>query len=172
MHLSAEECPHCGMTLEHLDEVYQGFERQVRRPHDAAGILRVQQRRQVAKWIAKAEKAFPQLYFSVATVSLSDHQNIRSYGFWLMNRGEFEDVPEASREDGCVLLVLDVNRKEVCLHFGYLLDDCVQEEAAFDALTGAHPYLIESNYMRAIEVMLTGTKRYVKKLHSIARKKR
>ncbi|MFC5051661.1 hypothetical protein ACFPK9_13740 [Rubritalea spongiae] len=171
MHLSAEECPHCGMQLEDLDVIYQNFERVVRRPHDAAGILRVQQRRQVSKWIAKAERAYPQLYFAVATASLSDEQHIRSYGFWLMNRGQFEDIPEGARADGCVLLVIDVNRKEVCLNFGYLLDYCVEEEAAFEALTGGHPYLIESNYMRAIEVMLGGTKRYVKKLRSIARKK-
>ena len=172
MHLSAEECPHCGMRLEDLDEVYSGFERKVRRPHDAAGVLRIQQRRQVAKWIAKAEKKFPQLYFSVATVSLCDDQHIRSYGFWLMNRGQFEDVPESASADGCVLLVIDVNRKEVCLHFGYLLDYCVEEESAFEALTGGHPYLLESNYLRAIEVMLGGAQRYVKKLHRIARRKR
>jgi hypothetical protein len=160
------------MNLDDLDRVYQKFERKVRRPHDAAGILRVQQRREVSKWIAKAEKAFPQLYFAVATVSLRDDQHIRSYGFWLMNRGVFEDIPESARKDGCVLLILDVNRKEVCLNFGYLLDYCVEEEAAFEALSGGHPYLIESNYMRAIEVMLGGTKRYVKKLSRIARRKR
>ena len=171
MHLTAEECPHCGLSLEHLDVVYSRFDRRVRRPHDTAGVLRVQQRRKVSRWIEKAEKVFPQLYFSVVTVSLSDDQNIRSYGHWLMNRGDFEDIPEPSRRDGCVLLVIDVNRKEVCLHFGYLLDYCADEEAAFDALACGHPYLIESNYLRAIEVMLGGMKRYVKKLHRIARRK-
>ena len=40
MHLSAEDCPHCGLVLSQLDSVYAGFDKTVRRPHDAAGVLR------------------------------------------------------------------------------------------------------------------------------------
>ena len=164
MHLSAEECPHCGLTLGLLDSVYAGFSRVVRRPHDTAGVLRVKDRARVAKWIAKAEKAFPQLYFSLATVSLRDDQQIRSYGYWLMNRGVFEERHESSRDDGCVLLVLDVNRKEVCVCFGYLMDRQMKEAEAFSALADAHPHLLEGNYVRSIDVMLRGVKKYVKRL--------
>jgi hypothetical protein len=171
MHLSAEECPHCGLSLDQLDEVYAGFDRKVRRPHDASGVLRVPDRKLVAKWLVQAEKAFPQLYFCIATCSLSDEQNIKSYGFWLMNRGVFEDIPASAREDGCVLLVIDVNRKEVCLHLGYLLDRVMDEQEAFEALTAGHPYLLEANYMRAIEVMLGGVRKYVKRLRRKALKK-
>lgn len=164
MHLFAEECPHCGLQLEQLDQIYAGFDTVVRRPHDAAGVLRVADRKKVAKWITKAERVFPQLYFSVVTCSLRDEQNIRSYGFWLMNRGRFEDLPQSAREDGCVMLVVDVNRREVCLLLGYLLDEQMKEEDSFEALTCGHPYLLESNYMRAIEVMLGGVRKYVKRL--------
>ena len=170
MHLSAEECPHCGLVLAQLDELYAGFDRTVRRPHDAAGVLRVADRKRVTKWIARAERAFPQLYFCVATCSLSDEQNIRSYGFWLMNRGEFKDIPESASEDGCVMLLIDVNRKEVCLHVGYLLDAAMNEEESFDALTIGHPYLLESNFMHSIEVMLGGVRKYVKRLRRKARR--
>lgn len=168
MHLSAEECPHCGLSLEQLDELYARFDRTVRRPYDAAGVLRVPERKLVAKWIARAERAFPQLYFSVATCSLRDEQNVRSFGFWLMNRGRFEDIPESAREDGCVMLLIDVNRKEVCLMVGYLLDVGMTEEAAFEALTVGHPYLLEANYMQAIEIMLGSVRRYVKRLRKEA----
>lgn len=164
MHLSAEECPHCGLTLEHLDHVYEGFSRVVRRPHDVAGVLRVKERAKVAKLIAKAEKAFPQLYVSVATVSLRDDQQIRSYGYWLMNRGEFEERRAGSRVDGCVLLVLDVDRKEACICFGYLMDQHMKEVEAFSALADAHPHLLEGRYVRALDVMLCGVKKYVKRL--------
>lgn len=159
------------MTLELLDDVYAGFDRLVRRPHDVSGVLRVQDRKLVAKWIAKAEKAFPQLYFSVATVSLKNEQQIRSYGFWLMNRGRFEDIPETAREDGCVLIVIDVNRKEVCLHLGYLLDRHMKEAEAFEALSSAHPHLLESNYLGAIQSLLGGVSKYMKRLRSQARRR-
>ena len=170
MHLSAEECPHCGLTLDQLDAVYAGFDRNVRRPHDAAGVLRVQDRKLVAKWIRKAEKSFPQLYFCLVTTSLSDEQQIRSYGYWLMNRGVFEDLPDGVREDGGVMIVIDVNRKEVCLHLGYLLDAYLKEDEAFDALAGAHPHLLEAKYVPAIEALLNGTKRYTKRLLKRAKK--
>jgi hypothetical protein len=170
MHLSAEECPHCGLFLDQLDEVYEGFDTIVRRPHDAAGVLRLADRKKVSKWISRAERAFPQLYFCVVTCSLADDQNIRSYGFWLMNRGIFQSIPESASKEGCVMLVIDVNRKEVCLHLGYLLDTAMNEKESFDALTAGHPYLLESNFMQSIEVMLVGVRKYVKRLRRKARR--
>lgn len=170
MHLSAEECPHCGLVLAQLDSLYEGFDRTVRRPHDAAGVLRVPERKKVAKWISRAERAFPQLYFSVVTCSLQDEQNVRSYGFWLMNRGEFQDIQESAVNEGCVILVIDVNRKEVCLQVGYLLDGAMSEEGSFDALSGGHPYLLECNFMHAIDVMLGGVRKYVKRLRRKSRR--
>ncbi|MFC4993568.1 TPM domain-containing protein [Rubritalea tangerina] len=169
MHLSAEECPHCGLELEQLDALYDGFTIDVRKPHDAAGVLRVPERKRVAKWIEKAERRFPQLFFNVVTCSLSDEQSLRSYGFWLLNRGVFEGMPETAREDGGVLLLIDVNRKEVCVLVGYLLDAALKEEEAFDALLNGHPYLLEANYLQAIEVMLAGVVRYVKRMRRRAK---
>lgn len=170
MHLSAEDCPHCGLILAQLDSVYEGFDRTVRRPHDTAGVLRVPDRKKVASWIVRAERAYPQLYFSVVACSLSDEQNIRSYGFWLMNRGDFQSIPESASKEGCVMLVIDVNRREVCLHMGYLLDVAMTEEESFETLTVGHPYLLESNFMRAIEVMLGSVRKYVKRLRRKVRK--
>lgn len=164
MHLSAEECPHCGLTLDSLDVVYAGFQREVGRPHDAAGVLRLKDRKRVARWISKAEVKFPQLYFSVATVALREEQQIRSYGYWLMNRGVFAEVSESARPDGCVLIVIDVNSKEVCLHLGYLMDQHMRELESFEAMVAAHPYLLESDYVRAIEQLLGGVQKYVKRL--------
>lgn len=170
MHLSAEECPHCGLVLAQLDSIYAGFDKTVRRPHDAAGVLRVPDRKKVSKWIGRAERGFPQLYFCVVTCSLRDEQNVRSYGFWLMNRGDFQDIPESASKEGCVMLVIDVNRKEVCLHVGYLLDVAMNEEESFNILTVGHPYLLESNFMQSIEVMLGGVRKYVKRLRRKARR--
>lgn len=170
MHQSAEECPHCGLTLQQLDAQYEKFEWRVRRPHDTAGVLRVPQRRQLAEKIYRLERAFPQVFFSLVTVALSGEENLHSYGFWLMNRGQFESIGEDARADGGVMLVVDVNRKEVCLQFGTLLDPYVKEEEAFEALIGAHPYLLESNFPQAFDVLLVGIRKYLKKLYRIAKR--
>jgi len=153
-----------------LDILYQGNERRVRRPHDVAGVLRIQQRRVVADWLEGVERAFPDLYVGVALVALGDAEDVKSYGFWLLNRGEFEGRREGTSDGGGVLLVLDVNKKEVCLHFGYLMDEVVEEREAFDVLARAHPYLLESDYMRALDAMLGGLKGYLKKLSRDARR--
>ena len=79
-------------------------------------------------------------------------------------RNVFEESHESSREDGCVRLELDVNRKEVCVCFGYLMDRQMKEAEAFSALADAHPHLLEGNYVRSIDVMLRGVKKYVKRL--------
>lgn len=170
IHRGAEECPHCGGDLAVLDILYKGCEQRVRRPHDVAGVLRIQQRRVVADWIEGVERAFPDLFIGVALVALADAEDVRSYGFWLLNRGEFEGRREGASDDGGVLLVMDVNKKEVCLHFGYLMDEVVEEREVFDVLTKAHPYLLESDYMRALDAMLGGLKGYLKKLSRDARR--
>lgn len=164
IHSTAEECPHCGLTLEMLDELYAGFERRVGRLYDGAGVLRVYERRKVEDIVEKLERIFPQLTIAVSTVPLKDEQTVRSYGVWLMNRGDFWGIAEDVRlESGLVLLVLDAEHKQACLHFGYLLENGVTEKEAFVALSSAHPYLLESNFAVAIEVMLRGLKKLLKR---------
>lgn len=166
IHSTAEECPHCGLTLDSLDELYEGFERNVGRLYDGAGVLRVFERRKVEMTLAKLERSFPQLTIAVSTVPLKDEQDVRSYGVWLMNRGNFWGVADEERlESGVVLLVLDAEHKQVCLHFGYLLENGVEEKEAFEALVSSHPYLLESNFSTAIELMLRGTKKLLKRAY-------
>ncbi|GAA5497152.1 hypothetical protein SAMN02745181_3649 [Rubritalea squalenifaciens DSM 18772] len=163
IHKSAEACPHCGGDLLRLNRVYRNFDKRVRRPHDVAGVLRVQQRRKMEAWIRSLEKAFPDLFISVALVALNDGQDVRSYGFWLLNTGEFDDVPSTAYEEGGVMLVLDVHKKQMCLHFGYLLDDLVDEVEAFEVVSKAHPYLLEADYMNAVELVLKKLKAFLVK---------
>lgn len=170
IHKSAEVCPHCGGDLHRLQGVYRDFDKRVRRPHDVAGVLRIQQRRQMEGWIGRLEKAFPDLFISVALVALNDGQDVRSYGFWLMNAGDFDDVPPTAYEEGGVMLVLDVHKKQMCLHFGYLLDELVEEVEAFDLVSKAHPYLLESDYMSAVEVVLKKMKGFLAKKARESRK--
>lgn len=171
IHKSAEVCPHCGGDFPRLERVYRDFERRVRRPHDVAGVLRIQQRRQMEDWIRSLERAFPDLYISVALVALGDGQDVRSFGFWLMNAGDFDDVADTAYEEGAVILVLDVHKKQMCLHFGYLLDGLVGETEAFDLVSRAHPYLLESDYMNAVEVVLKKLKGFLAKKARESRKR-
>ncbi|WP_205619027.1 hypothetical protein [Rubritalea marina] len=157
--------------MEQLDDVYAGFDRMVKSPQDGAGVLRVAQRRHLAKVVQGIERRFPQICLRVVTCGLGRDQSVQSYGFWLMNRGEFVDMPEAAHEQGLVLLVIDAQSCEACLHFGYLLDSGVDERESFEALRKAHPYLIESNYYEASKVMLVGVEKYLKRLYKRAKRR-
>ncbi len=171
IHLSAEECPHCGLTISVLDSLYEGVDPRIKSPNDGAGVLSVYQRSKVAKAVSSIEQRFPQLCLRVVTCALGNGQSVQSFGFWLMNRGHFFDQQDSARADGIVLLVIDVQHKEVCLHFGHLLDALVDEEESFAVLLRAHPYLLESNYYEATMVMLSGARTYLKRLRKRAQRR-
>lgn len=170
IHRTAEECPHCGLNIEHMDRLYEGFVRQVGRLYDGAGVLRVHERRLVMDALQRIERAFPQLTVALATVPLNDEQNVRSYGFWLMNRGDFGERPESALDGGIVLLIVDAEQKQACIHLGYLLEAGVTEKAAFEALEPAHPYLLEANFSRAFELMLSGVNKLLKRAYRRTRR--
>lgn len=127
----------------------------MRRLSDAAGVLRLKERKKLDKWFQKFEASFPQLFFSVYFGALDDRSNIRQFGMWLLNRGAFEDVDLTRPNDGGVLLVVDVNSKSAFIANGYLLDIYFREEDSFNILSKAHPHLLQGNYYRALKVVMT-----------------
>lgn len=126
----------------------------MRRLSDAAGVLRLKERKKVEKWFDHFEASFPQLFFSVYYGSLDERSNIRQFGMWLLNRGAFEDVELTRPNDGGVLLVIDVNSKTAFIANGYLLDIYFKEEDSFRILSKAHPHLLQGNYCKALKIVM------------------
>lgn len=164
IHRSAAQCPHCGFSMHDLVAQYGAGEVRMRRLSDAAGVLRLNERRKVEKWLDQFEASFPQLFFSVYYGALDEMSNIRQFGMWLLNHGAFEDVDLSRPNDGGVLLVVDVNSRTASISYGYLLDTYLTENDTFKALSVAHPYLLQGNHLRGLKVIL-------KKLSAILRKR-
>ncbi|HCI92520.1 MAG TPA: hypothetical protein DHV60_08235, partial [Verrucomicrobiales bacterium] len=59
---------------------------------DAAGVLKLKERKKANVWLKDFEERFPQLFFSVYYGELDEISNIRQFGMWLLNHGAFEDV--------------------------------------------------------------------------------
>jgi ribosomal protein L37E len=164
IHRSASQCPHCGFAMRDLDRQYGAGEVRLRRLSDAAGVLRMKERRKAEKWFEGFETNFPQLFFSVYYGDLDERSNIRQFGMWLLNHGAYEDIDISRPNDGGVLLVVDVNSKVASISFGYLLDVYLSEEETFRILSNAHPHLLQGNHLKALGVVM-------KKLTAVLKKK-
>ncbi|MGJ8657398.1 MAG: heavy metal-binding domain-containing protein [Akkermansiaceae bacterium] len=175
IHDHAEECPHCGMTLERLHPLYHGIDLAVNDGvHDVAGVLRTETRKQLRAAVKVCEKQFVGLSVAVSFVALRDGQTVESYGFWLMNHGEFHRgrIWQSELEDGRgrVILVVDVEGKRVGLSYGYYFDGCIRERENFDVLSAGHASLLEGSIVLGCEQILISLKGLLKKAVTRSRK--
>lgn len=95
-------------------------------------------------------RRFPQLFVAVYTGALGEISNIRQFGFWLLNRSAFEDVPVQKPNEAGILLTIDPESKAAGIVFGYLLDPYLEEADTFECLSRAHAYWLEGRYADGI----------------------
>ena len=164
IHRGATVCPHCGFGIAEADAKYGGEDVSLRRLADVAGLIRNRERGQVAAAIDRFGRRFPQLFFAVYTGSGQGGGNLRQFGFWLLNRAAFEDVPVDRPNEAGILLVIDADTKSAAVTWGYLLDPFLTEEDTFQCLSRAHAYWLEGRYAE-------GTLRMIAQLEKVLKKK-
>jgi len=98
----------------------------------------------------KIARRFPQVFVAIYTGSLGEVANIRQFGFWLLNRSAFEDVPLQKPNEAGILLTIDPESKAAGMVFGYLLDPFLEEADTFECLSRAHAYWLEGRYADGI----------------------
>jgi uncharacterized membrane protein YgcG len=150
IHRAAESCPHCGFTLADADANFGSEDVRIRCLTDSAGILRRGDRQRVEAAMEKITRRFPQIFVAIYTGSLGEISNIRQFGFWLLNRSAFEDVPVEKPNEAGILITIDPESKAAGMVFGYLLDPFLEEADTFDCLTRAHSYWLEGRYADGI----------------------
>lgn len=91
-------------------------------------------------------RRFPQVFVAIYTGALGEVSNIRQFGFWLLNRAAFEDVPVEKPNEAGILITIDPESKAAGMVFGYLLDPFLEESDTFDCLSRAHAYWLEERY--------------------------
>jgi hypothetical protein len=94
----------------------------------------------------KITRRFPQVFVAIYTGSLGEVSNIRQFGFWLLNRSAFEDVPVEKPNEAGILITIDPESKAAGVVFGYLLDPFLDESDTFECLSRAHAYWLEGRY--------------------------
>ena len=103
------------------------------------------------KLLARFEKKFPQLFVSVYLGAFEEMTSIRQFGFWFLNRAAFTDVDVNRPNENGILILVDVTSKTAGISYGYSLLPYLDDENTFDALSVAHPYLIQGEFLPAIE---------------------
>jgi hypothetical protein len=155
IHRAAASCPHCGFTLGDADARFGVEDVHIRCLTDTAGILRRGDRPRVEAAMEKMTRRFPQLFVAIYTGSLGEVANIRQFGFWLLNRSAFEDVPVEKPNEAGILITIDPESKAAGMVFGYLLDPYLEESDTFECLSRAHAYWLEGRYADGIVRVLT-----------------
>ena len=146
IHRAAASCPHCGFTLADADGCFGHDEIRLRCLTDSAGILRRGDRPRIEAAMEKITRRFPQVFVAIYTGSLGEVANIRQFGFWLLNRSAFEDVPVEKPNEAGILITIDPESKAAGMVFGYLLDPFLDESDTFECLSRAHAYWLEGRY--------------------------
>lgn len=100
------------------------------------------------------QRKFPQLFFAVYFGSFKELPSLRQFGFWLLNRGAFEDLDISRPNEGGILLSVDVTGKSAGITFGYALQPFLDEDLTFKALSAGHPFLLQGQYLRATEMVM------------------
>lgn len=164
IHRSAVGCPHCGFDMTDVDYLFGEECVRLAALSDAAGVLRAKERKEMRLLMNDFERRFPQLFFAVYLGAFEEVAHLRQFGFWLLNRGAFVDV-EVSRPNECgILLSIDVAGKAAGLSFGYALAPFLDEDDTFSALSGGHPFFLQGQYLKGIEMVM-------KKLDAILRRR-
>ena len=150
IHRAASSCPHCGFSLGDADGRYGAEEVRLRCLTDSAGILRRGERERVESAMERISQRFPQIFVAIYTGSLGEVSNLRQFGFWLLNRSAFEDLPPDKPNEAGILISIDPESKAAGMVFGYLLDPFLDESDTFDCLSRAHAYWLEGRYADGI----------------------
>jgi uncharacterized membrane protein YgcG len=164
IHRGAGLCPHCGFGIADMDARHGTDNLSLRRLADLAGLMRSRERGKVQAALDDFSRRFPQLFAAVYTGSAQGGGNLRQFGFWLLNRAAFEDVPVDRPNEAGILLVIDPESKSAGVSWGYQLDPYLTEEDTFICLTRAHAYFLEGRFAE-------GTVRFIEQLVKILRKR-
>lgn len=146
----AESCYSCGYSAITAMAKYGNNQVQMSRVHDAAHCLRKQDRDNLNGVLDGLELRFPQMLFCVYLGTLPEGLTISELGFWLLNHGQVKGAEYARPNDNAVMVIMDVNTKQVGLSLGYFAEMLMDEEEAYRVLMTARPYLVNGEYGMAM----------------------
>ena len=147
----------------HADEKYGAEDVSLNKFTDAAGVLRMKERGPMRKVLERFEAKFPQLFVSIYLGAFDDLDNIRQFGFWMLNRADYVDLDRDRPNENGILILIDVNSKSASISFGYALLPYLDEDMTFAALSAGHPSFLQGDFLNALTTVVQRLEGYLLK---------
>jgi hypothetical protein len=170
IHRGAEICPHCGFSLSLANQSFVREETRISTLSDIVGILRMKDRLLVQKCMQKFSRRFPQFFFALYIRSFAREADLRQYGFWVLNRAVFFDLPAQLTNASGILLVMDADHRLAGISFGYALDAYLDEEDTMACLLKAQSLWMECQYAAGIIAVIKHLETILIRKHKMLRK--
>lgn len=168
----AESCYSCGYSELEAAAQHGANVVSLNRIHDAAYCLRKQERDDLNETLDQLEMLFPQMLFCAYLGTLPEDLSLSELGFWMLNHGQVRGAEYARPNENAVLVIMDMNSKQIGISLGYFAESLLSQEDAYRALHLARPNLLNAEYGEAISTIFSklGTilKRKAKKLRKLS----
>lgn len=158
----AASCYSCGYGIVHARSRFGSREVKMKRVHDAADCLRVQETRDILEAMRQLEATFPQLVFSVFVGELGLY-NISELGFWLINHARADVGDTGLNNDHVVLLIIDIEKKRAGIALGYFSEMVLDEDDCVRALMAGRSSLLNEEYGEGAVTILQKTGRQLER---------
>ena len=100
--------------------------------------------------MVRLSRLLPQVFVVVYTGAMGEVATMRQFGFWLLNRTTFEDVPGDLTNESGIVIIIDPESKVAGMVFGYLLDPYLGEVDTFECLARGHAHWLEQHYAEGL----------------------
>jgi hypothetical protein len=147
----AESCYSCGYGEVEAAVTFGENQVFLNRIHDAAHCLRKQEKDELSETLDQLELKFPQMLFCVYLGTLPTHLSLSELGFWLLNHGQVKGAEYARPNENGILILMDMNSKQIGISLGYVAEMLISEEDSYRALMHARPNLVNAEYGEAME---------------------
>jgi hypothetical protein len=119
------QCGACGFSLERVDQYFGVMPRLQPGISDAEGLFKPKDFRRIEAASERLHECFPQVSFSVVSVSLRPDQPLSAYAFWIFNRGGVCRELHRGGKSRDILLTLGAAHGSATLMIGYGLEPFV-----------------------------------------------
>jgi uncharacterized membrane protein YgcG len=148
------QCGDCGLDLAKLDGVLGIPPVIAAGLTDPAQVLQGKSSRQVKRALEKFAMRFPQVRVAVVIENAAAVVPLRTWAWWLFNRGHFSAALDQGFMNRDILLVLDPVRHQTALTIGYGLEPFVGTRDLAGALAAGEPALEAGDWAGACEQIL------------------
>lgn len=168
-HEETAECAHCGFSLDKLDH-YLGSVPPVKEGiSDRADRLSSKDKSRINAAIARLQKRFPQVSFTVLVDHVKPEIPLHLYAFWIFNRSTVCAKLATGAVNRNIFLVIDAIGSRSSMIIGYGLEPFMGAQHLNAILENARPELTAENYAGGVLTVLDGLMDTLKLLHTSLR---